>query len=50
METLTTCVVMMVGMVFSLAVGLLVEELIFNKVLGPLFARREGRQKSVQAR
>jgi len=38
------------GMVFSLAVALLVEELIFGKVFCLVFARQAARAKSGQAR
>jgi membrane protease YdiL (CAAX protease family) len=40
MENLMTAVSVTAGMVFSLAVAILVEELIFGKVILPIFARQ----------
>ena len=41
MELVFTTVAVIGGMTFSLAVAILVEELIFGKVLGVFFAPRE---------
>lgn len=38
METLTTAITVTAGMVFSLAIAILVEEWIFGKVFGLFFA------------
>ena len=46
METLKTTISILAGMSFSLLIALLVEELIFAKVLCPLFARQAVRVKS----
>lgn len=50
MEILKTMVSIFAGMSFSLAIALLVEELIFAKVFCPLFARQAVRIKSQQKR
>ena len=49
METLINFVTVLAGMTFSLAIGLLMEELIFGKVFCLLFAR-QARVKSGQNR
>ena len=46
MEILKTTISILAGMSFSLAIALLVEELVFAKVLCPLFARQAVRIKS----
>jgi|HubBroStandDraft_4_1064222.scaffolds.fasta_scaffold762746_1 hypothetical protein len=43
MESLMTFITLLAGMSFSLAIALLTEELIFGKVLCPLFARQVAR-------
>jgi len=48
MEALVNFVTVMAGMVFSLAIGLLMEELIFGRVFCALFARPANRVKSEQ--
>jgi len=40
MQIMMTTLTVTAGMAFSLAIAILVEELIFGKVLCPLFARR----------
>jgi hypothetical protein len=50
METLKTTISILAGMSFSLAIALLVEELVFARVLCPLFARQAVRVKSQQKR
>ena len=50
MQILMTAITVTAGMVFSLAVAILVEELIFGKVLGPIFARRLVQAESGQKR
>lgn len=50
MQLAITAMAVMAGMVFSLAIALLVEELIFGKVFRLLFARQAVRVKSGQAR
>ena len=50
MELVTTAITAIAGMVFSLAVALLTEELIFGKVFCPIFARQAERVKSGQVR
>ena len=50
METLMTFMTALAGMSFSLAIGLLMEELIFAKVLCPLFARQAARARAGQKR
>lgn len=50
METLKTMISIFAGMTFSLAIALLVEELVFAKVFCPLFARQVVRIKSQQKR
>lgn len=50
MESLMTLITAVAGMSFSLAMGLLMEELIFAKVFCPLFARQAARGKSGQKR
>lgn len=44
MELVFTIIAVIGGMTFSLAVALFVEELIFGKVLGPLFAAARASQ------
>lgn len=46
METLINFVTVMAGMGFSLAIGVLMEELIFAKVLCPLFTRQAARART----
>jgi hypothetical protein len=46
MELVFTTVAVIGGMTFSLAVAILVEELIFGKVLGVFFAPREPQPKT----
>jgi hypothetical protein len=50
MQVLMTALTVTAGMVFSLAVAILVEELIFGKVLIPLFARRLVQVEAAQKR
>jgi hypothetical protein len=50
MQILMTALTVTAGMVFSLAVAILVEELIFGKVLIPLFARRLVQVEAAQKR
>lgn len=50
METLMTLITVLVGMSFSLTIALLTEELIFGKVLVPLFARQVVRIRPEQKR
>lgn len=50
METLMSFMSVLAGMSLSLAIGLLMEELIFGKVFCPLFARHAARAKSGQKR
>lgn len=50
MESLMNFVTVVAGMTFSLAIGLLMEELIFGKVLCLLFARPADRVKFGQKR
>lgn len=50
METFKTTISILAGMSFSLAIALLVEELIFAKVLCPLFGRQAVRVKSDRQR
>ncbi len=50
MQLAMTAIAVIAGMTFSLAVALLVEELIFGKVFRLVFARQAGRVKSGQAR
>jgi len=50
METVTTFMTVLAGMTFSLAIGLLLEELIFGKVFCPLFARQAERARSERTR
>ena len=50
MEFVFTTIAVIGGMTFSLAVALLVEELIFGKVLGPLFAARASQTKAAVQR
>lgn len=50
METLTNFVTVMAGMSFSLAIGVVMEELIFGKVFCPLFARQAARARAGQQR
>jgi len=49
MQLVMTAITVTAGMVFSLAVALLVEELIFGKVFCLFFARQAMRLKSGQA-
>jgi len=46
MQLAITAIAVIAGMVFSLAVALLVEEMIFGKVFRLLFARRAVRVKA----
>lgn len=46
MELVFTTVAVIGGMTFSLAVAILVEEVIFGKVLGVFFAPRERQPKT----
>jgi len=48
MDALVNFVTVMAGMVFSLAVGVLMEELIFGRVFCVLFARQAARVNSEQ--
>jgi hypothetical protein len=48
MDALINFVTVMAGMVFSLAIGVLMEELIFGRVICVLFARQAVRVKSEQ--
>ena len=50
METVTNFMTVLAGMSFSLAIGLLMEELIFGKVFCPLLARQAARARSGQKR
>lgn len=50
MESLMNFVTVVAGMTFSLAIGLLMEELIFGKVFCVLFARQADRAKFGQKR
>jgi len=50
METFINLITVVGGAIFSLAIGLLLEELIFGKVFCPLFARQAARAKSAQQR
>ena len=50
MQILMSALTVTAGMVFSLAVAILVEELIFGKVLIPLFARRLVQVEAAQKR
>jgi hypothetical protein len=50
MQVLMTLLAVVAGMVFSLAVAVLAEELIFGKVFGLLFARQVEQVKSGQGR
>jgi hypothetical protein len=50
MQTLMTFMTVLAGMTFSLAIGLLMEELIFGKVFCLLFARQAARARSGQKR
>jgi len=50
MQTLMTLITVMAGMVFSLAVAILVEEWIFGKVFGLFFSQQAVRVKSGQER
>jgi hypothetical protein len=50
MESLKTTISILAGISFSLAIALVVEELIFTKVLCPLFSRRAVRIKSDRKR
>jgi hypothetical protein len=50
METLMTAITVAAGMVFSLAIAILVEELIFGKVFGLFFARQAVRVESGEKR
>jgi len=46
MQFVMTTITVSAGMIFSLAVAILLEELIFGKVFCPLFARQAGRANS----
>jgi hypothetical protein len=48
METLINFLTVLAGVTLSLAIGLLLEELIFGKVFCLLFARQAARVKSQQ--
>jgi hypothetical protein len=50
MEALINFITVLAGMSLSLAIGLLMEELIFGKVFCLLFARQAARIKSGQKR
>jgi hypothetical protein len=50
METFINLITVVGGAILSLAIGLLLEELIFGKVFCPLFARQAARVKSGQER
>lgn len=50
MELIFTTIAVIGGMTLSLTVALLVEELIFGKVLGPIFADRTHQAKAVVQR
>jgi Na+-driven multidrug efflux pump len=50
MQTLMTAITVTAGMAFSLAIAILVEELIFGKVFGLFFARQAVQIKSGQER
>ncbi len=50
MEALINFVTVMAGMTLSLSIGLLMEELIFGKVICVIFARQAARVKSEQKR
>jgi hypothetical protein len=50
MELLMTAITITGGMTFSLLVAIFVEELIFGKVLAPLFGRRLAQATSGQKR
>ncbi len=50
MQTLMTAITVTAGMAFSLAIAILVEELIFGKVFGLFFARQAAQVKSGQER
>jgi hypothetical protein len=50
METLMTAVTVTAGMAFSLAIAILVEELIFGKVFVLFFARQAAQVESGQER
>jgi hypothetical protein len=50
MQAAITAVTVVAGMVFSLAVALLVEELIFGKVFCVVFARQAARDKAGRLR
>ena len=50
MELVTTAITAIAGMGFSLAVALLMEELIFGKVFCLIFARQAARAKAGQVR
>ena len=48
MESFMTAISVVAGMVFSLGIAILMEELIFGKVLCPMFARQAVRAKAGQ--
>ena len=50
MQVVMTLMAVIAGMVFSLAIAILVEELIFGKVFGLVFARPAAPVKSGQER
>jgi len=49
MQLAMTALTAIAGMVFSLAIALLMEELIFGKVFGLIFARQTMRARTGQA-
>jgi hypothetical protein len=50
MQIIMTAITVTVGMAFSLAIAILVEEWIFGKVFGLFFAQQAGQIKSGQER
>ena len=48
MEALINFAIVTAGMTLSLAIGVLMEELIFGKVFCPIFARQAARARSEQ--
>jgi len=48
MDALINFVIVLGGMTLSLAIGVLMEEVIFGKVFCPLFARQAARARSEQ--
>ena len=45
MQFVMTAITVIAGMAFSLAIGILTEELIFGKVFCPIFARQAARAR-----